>query len=193
METIIGTEIVKINGTEVRLGHTWHEVDVIKGIIDIENPDFFFEIGVHEGALSRELILYAKQKLTYVGIELNCSIIHPIVQPFYSLPRTILICGDCFSLDVIERIGNMLGKKIIYCDGGLKKEELKTYAPLLLVGDVLLSHDFSDGTRHGWGLPEEIRNEVSVEDIQFLEDDPTFEHLSGHDFEGTRIIGYKKL
>ena len=56
LEKIVGVEIIDANGDEIRLGHTFYEVEVLRDFILQENPDHFIEIGIHEGGLSYLLL-----------------------------------------------------------------------------------------------------------------------------------------
>lgn len=182
MEVIIGTEITDDG---LRLGHTWHEVEVLATIIKDMSPDYFVEIGIHEGVLSRELMSRKPDYVNYVGVEINCG----IIRVDYSRGR--LICGDCFSPEVMDAIDALPGRRIIYCDGGAKAKELLAYSTICRYGDMILAHDFDDGTRSGMGLPEKIAAEVHPSDIEFFE---SMDFISfGHNlFAHTRIIGFYK-
>lgn len=191
METIVGTEIVDGH----RLGHTWHEVCVLKAFINHFRPDVFAEIGVHEGVLSQILIPFVPKY--YIGVEINCQIVLPEVQNLYHerWETTNLVCGDCFEEDIIFNITHQKGIKMIYCDGGNKARELDVYHIFMNPGDIIMTHDFNDGTRWGHGLPEPVRNEVYQADIQSIEDRLDFERLDTqwpNAFRGTRIVAFRK-
>jgi hypothetical protein len=197
MEIILGTEIMKLeNGDELRLGHTWYEIAVLQNILTTERPNTFVEIGVHEGALIHTLINLALFR--YIGIEINCQIVRPQSKELFSLPGNYLFCEDCFSYPMLQYVGSLTGKKIVYCDGGLKKKELIWYAKVMKPRDIIMTHDYSDGKRFLYEIngqeeiPVNINAEVLPEDIKFLEDDPSFEKLN-YDFNGTRIIGFRML
>jgi hypothetical protein len=81
---------------------------------------------------------------------------------------------------------------LIYCDNGNKKEEIKVYYKLARFGDILLTHDFSDGKRRVRGIREYNYPEVTVKDIQFLEDNPELSvQVTGHSLGGAiaRCVG----
>lgn len=195
MEEIIGTEI--IHPEEIRLGHIWHEINVLNQVIFDYLPYTFIEIGVHEGGLAYCLIPITSTDYNppvyYIGIELNCGIVKPqVIELFGSAQSSVLLCKDCMS-DIPHIIAHCKpGIKLIYCDNGHKAEELKAYAPYCKSGDILMAHDFWDGVRQVRGVPEP-HPEVLPADIEFLENDPTFERLPEELFKETRIIGFRKL
>lgn len=188
-EKIIGTEVTD---DDLRLGHTWYEVEYLKSFIREHRPDHLIEIGTHEGALSRELIKTFAPNIHFITIEIDCGIVRPEVIPYFNFHnRAELWCCDCFDINTIGDISRLIGSKIIYCDGGHKAKELIAYAPTCRRGDYLLSHDFSDGNRKGKGLPDNIMAEVLPNDIKFLEDD--FNFLKIPENHETRIIGFERL
>src|SRR4030042_6405639 len=188
LEKIIGVEIIKTESDEIRLGHTWHEIETLEYFIVREKPSHFIEIGVHEGGLS--YILIPRMFCYYTGIEIDCKIIRPEVIDIYKkyIRYAILMCFDCFS-DVVYKCIKSLKNKIIYCDGGHKAQEIAYFKSLLLIGDIIMCHDFYDGTREVRGVPKEnISIEVTENDIQIYENDTAFERLPEDIFGETRII-----
>lgn len=185
LDVINGTEIYK----DIRLGHTWFEVGVLKSFL---SPYFynytFIEIGIHEGGLSALLI---NEFSKYIGVELNCNLIRPEVKALYNHPNYELICGDCFSDFVYQKLYD-LRSKIIYCDGGHKALEINHFAGTCTSGDILLSHDFWDGCRNVYTV-DNVVPEVTLNDIENLETNKYFKRLSENIFRNTRIIGWEKL
>lgn len=188
IENIIGTEVTEDG---LRLGHTWYEIDNWFALIEQYKPEHFVEIGVHEGAFSRLIISRFYQKLHYIGIEYNCAIVRPEVLLYYNPDyNSELWDGDCFSPEMKQQVKALVGKKIIYCDGGNKARELRVYSHYVNSGDLLFSHDYNDGKRSGYGLPEVIKAEVLPKDVKFLNESPKFTKLE--EIYGTRIIGYQR-
>ena len=96
MEDILGTEIYE----GMRLGHIWHEIAALDEIIQLIQPDWFVEVGIHEGGLT--YFLLSKYKFNYIGIEINCGIIKPKVKALINTQDNArLICADCFSSERI--------------------------------------------------------------------------------------------
>lgn len=192
LEEIIGVEIIQAGNDEIRLGHTFYEVDVLKSFIKKECPDWFVEIGVHEGGLSW-LLIPELPKVNYLGIELSCVYVRTQVINLYAgTPNADLLCRDVFDWDVIQRISK-LARKIIYCDGGNKVKELKTYKNACKSGDIIMAHDFSDGIREVRDVPDYfLHPEVYPADIKHLDEDEDFERLPEKPFVETRIVGWRK-
>lgn|SRR5574341_470 len=189
LEVIIGTEILE---DDIRLGHTFFEVEVLKTFIKQEMPDWFVEIGVHEGGLSW-LLIPIFPDMNYLGIELSCVYIRtPVINLYASTPNAELLCRDVFDWDVINRV-TKLSRKIIYCDGGNKVKELQTYKSACKSGDIIMAHDFSDGIREVRDVPDYfLHPEVYPADIQHLDKDEDFEKLPERIFKETRIVSWRK-
>ena len=188
LEPIAGTEI--LDG-DIRLGHTMFEYGVLKDFIFSHLPEWFVEIGVHEGGLSWLLIPLFFPVINYLGIELDCRIVRPQVKGLYD--RSIhaqLMCVDCFSQNTYDLV-QTLSNKIIYCDGGHKTKELIFYASACNSGDIIMAHDYYDEVRKVRDVPEP-RAEVTPDDAKFLDDNWNFARLPEHLFEETRIIGWMK-
>jgi len=193
LEKIIGVEIIKTGNDEIRLGHSWHEVRVLMKFIKEQRPKHFIEVGIHEGGLS--YLLVPKLLCYYTGIEIDCNIIRRDVIDIYEqyIHTAALICLDCFS-DVVYDIIKPLENKIIYCDGGHKAQEIAYFKSLLSAGDIIMCHDFYDGTREVRNVPKEnISIEVTANDIQLYEKDVEFRRLPEEIFNETRIIGWRKM
>ena len=195
LQKVIGTEIID----DIRLGHTWYEFWVLLILIDrfahiSRNIQTFVEVGVHEGGLSYMLIPRFPD-LNYIGIELDCALTRPKVKQIYEEnPQAELICSDCYSDLVANRL-RKLTHKIIYCDGGGKAKELQHFKALCHPGDILASHDYHDGSSIVVNVPPEhlpANPEVTPKDIIHMMEDKTFEPIAVP-FSGTRIVAWRKL
>jgi len=189
LEPITGTEIID----DIRLGHTFHEVNSLKRMIDVYKPAWFVEIGVHEGGLSYLLIPTLPEYVRYMGIEINCNLIRPQVRRLYAdYSNTRLLCDDAFAIvnDVAK-----LPNKVIYCDGGNKAKELIAFAPGCEFGDIIMAHDFSDGQKvvgvEKYGEIDFPKPEVLPKDIKFLHE--KFDRIEDKDILfGTRIVAFMR-
>ena len=191
LEAVLGTEIID----DIRLGHTRYEYGALEWFIYDEKPTFFIEVGVHEGGLAYLLLQnYLFSGISYIGIEIYCDLVQPEVAHIIDKRLSaVLWCVDCFSSRVVSLI-RVLPKKIIYCDGGNKPKELLHFKKLCYPGDIIMTHDFYDGTRVVRGVPlENMPIEVTTNDIAHMEKDKTFERLDEEIFKDTRIIGWRKL
>ena len=189
MKEIMGTEIYD----GMRLGHIWHELMRLHEIIRKEKPVWFVEVGIHEGGLTYNLL--QEFNFNYVGIEINCNIIKPKVRALVnSKDNASITCGDCFSNHTLAYIRALAGKKIVYCDGGNKAEELIAYAGTVVKGDLLMAHDYSDYQRNVIGFPDyatSVSPEVVPSDVVFLRSgySEVYEKL----LQNTRIFAVRKL
>ena len=194
LERIVGTEIVD----DIRLGHTWYEFGVLYKLINSQlisgNSKTFIEVGVHEGGLPH-LLLPEFPNLSYIGLEIVYGIvISKVMQMCVANKRAEFIWGDCYS-DAVADLLYSLTHKIIYCDGGGKANELKHFKTLCHPGDILLSHDYHDGSSAVVGVPSEHfprPPEVAPKDIVHMMEDETFECIAVP-FPGTRIVAWRKL
>lgn len=191
LEEIPGTNIIMTpKGEEIRLGHTWHEVDVLKKIIKTESHKNFIEIGVHEGGLSYLLMPYFRWH-NYVGIEIDLGIVQPAVKARYTLLDHDLVGVNCFEKVVLDRIAQF-PNKIIYCDGGNKVAELHAYKEVCRSGDLLLTHDYYDGVRVVTDVYDP-HAEVRPEDVADIDADTSFQLYDQQLLSTTRIQGWRKL
>lgn len=194
LERVMGTNIIHCDqDEEIRLGHTWYEIERWDEIIERYSPEWFIEIGTHEGGFSWLMIPQHRQ-VNYMGVELYSYLIRPPVLKLYEqhAPRTVLHIGDCFDLSL--KVGlSQLGRKIIYCDGGNKVQELHHFLSCLNPGDLLFSHDYWDGNRKVEEIPSgQVNCEVRPEDIADLDADPTLERYPESYLARTRLIGWRK-
>lgn len=187
LEPIIGVEIMN----DIRVGHTFYELEVLEKFIQDQKPAYFIEVGVHEGGMSYILIPKLPQ-IYYIGVELHCDLIRPIVKAVYEkVPFAQLLCMDCFSEIIHSYLGD-LKNKIIYCDGGAKAREIFHFKDTLRPGDIIMCHDFYDGKRKVRGVPREnISVEVTPNDTEIYDFDSQFERLPEEIFGETRIIGWR--
>jgi hypothetical protein len=187
LEPIVGTNIVD----DIRLGQTYTEVGVVAGLIKAVKPEWFVEIGVHEGGLSYLLIPMFSGKLNYFGVEIDLRLVRPAVMEIYAQHRQTLLQEDCFNSALIARISS-LPKKIIYCDGGNKVAELLTYKFACHPGDLILTHDYHDGVREVAEVPaEHVHPEVLPRDIQHMLVDDRFVPVDEEILKNTRIMAWR--
>jgi len=187
LEPVMGTEIVD----DIRLGHTWHEYEVLFKFIQEQPHLWFVEVGVHEGGLSYLMIPELKG-VNYLGIEIDCGIVRPEVKDVYTHHYNAeLLCENCFGGDVAIKVST-LSNKIIYCDGGNKVKELQHFKHFCRPGDIIMTHDFWDGDRKVKGV-EEVHPEVLLMDVVHMDVSDDFVRVDESIFKETRIIGWRKV
>jgi hypothetical protein len=186
LEPVMGTEIVD----DIRLGHTWHEYEVLYKFLTSQNHQWFVEIGVHEGGLSYLLIPEMSQ-MNYLGVELDCGIVRPEVKARYEEhSHAELLCANCFGTNVEIKVST-LSRKIIYCDGGNKVKELQHFKHFCRPGDIIMAHDYHDGNRVIKGV-DEVHPEVLPMDVIHLDVSDDFTRIDESVFKETRIVAWRK-
>lgn len=136
------------------LVHTWHEVGHLLRIIRQYGIDLVVEIGMLHGGLSQiflEQVAYCPS-LRYLGIEINAANLDARVKQLASRmsDRVQLLEVDALSAVAKQVVSLQLlcaRRAFVYCDGGDKAKEARTYWPLIQPGDLLGLHDYSDDPR----------------------------------------------
>lgn len=130
--------------------HSWAELFFIEQILDKYHFDSLIETGTYEGGLSLFLGVHAlRMNAKAVTFDIKPEPLN-VRQGFYGKLKPLLPLEfhqlDCCSDEAVEIIKHYisLGRTLIYCDGGEKPKEFNLYAPLLKVGDVIMSHDRGD-------------------------------------------------
>jgi cephalosporin hydroxylase len=120
----------------------WPQVGALFNAIDEFNIDLVVELGVYMGGLSE--LLYLRQIRTsgfrYIGFDnapaqVNKRLLNEL--PF--------VWGDVFSEEIKNRVVSEISHSahaLVYCDDGNKPREMRTYAPLVRQGDLILVHDY---------------------------------------------------
>lgn len=123
--------------------HAFAMYDTIDKILD-ENKQIkgIIEIGTGSGSLSIFLGLEcyerAFQPLLTFDIEKR------ILPLLFELLDIQFINQDCFSKESIKIIKSYLNSPILFiCDGGNKKKEFNTFAPMLSKGSIIVAHDWT--------------------------------------------------
>jgi len=133
----------------------------------------------------------------YLGIEIDETIVDNRIKELVESNGGKIIYADCMSDNVYKEIERFVngGRTIIYCDNGNKAEEIKHFYPILKKDDILLTHDFTDGTRNVRGLSYHYYNlrEVTEDDIRDLDNNKELQRLPEEIFKETRNIGWIRL
>lgn len=125
----------------------------LSAMIDDEQPSNVIEIGTSIGGLACLLGLHCKQ----IGASFNTFDIKPPYPNYLEYMRQFganFVFEDVFGPPGNSLIRSILsgpGKTILLCDGGDKKREVREFAPLLKVGDIIGAHDYqTDPAYWGW-------------------------------------------
>lgn len=149
------------------------QVLTIFSLIETLHIETFIELGVWAGGLADLLIRRAEvvkevpgptwpymefikrqTEMVYYGFDLvdqiDSRLKHYLRPPSHwnqDYPR--LTIGDVFDLPIMTTVSRRIrarpGAAFIYCDDGDKPREMRTYAPILRVGDYMMSHDVPSG------------------------------------------------
>ena len=119
----------------------------------------FFEIGTALGNTSVYFKLFCVNKgadfYTYDFAKKNQRSNTPI-------QKYINLADNYYMVDVFKEAQQICstiarkGKSIVFCDGGDKPHELRTFAPALKVGDIIACHDYGRAIKDEW-IKEDIK------------------------------------
>lgn len=167
---------------DVPIAQTWLQVAKICSFIDHRKIAMFVELGIWKGGFSALLMLrsYYVTAFCYVGVENNITSIDPRVLDYADTnPNFTIILDDIFSQEtqdkIARHIGMAQGPAFVYCDGGNKPLELKTYAPLIRTGDYIACHDYP--------------GEVQDKHLEFLNNDPDFIEIEPDTWRSAKGMG----
>jgi cephalosporin hydroxylase len=131
--------------------HWWHEVGILFNILDAHEIGLFVEIGVLDGGLAAMMLARADylDGFDYLGFDNHHGKWNTRLTEKAGIK---LFRGDAMSSQTQERVANKIRRcehrAMVYCDGGNKALEAKTYWPYLRRGDLLGVHDFSDDEKN---------------------------------------------
>lgn len=130
---------------------TWHDVGAIVHVIQAARVTCVVEIGVDQGGLAALLLAYrqyAQQQYSippltnYFGVDINLETVsRSVLDPH----RAHFLEADAWASSTVDRVRAEIAghsRALIFCDGGDKPKDLRTYAPILRPGDVLMAHDY---------------------------------------------------
>jgi len=154
----------------------------------------FAEIGAHVGGLASAVLFRNHfHPFRYVGFEVDGTHLDDNV-----VEHCLIHVQDVF--EDVNRIWRLAKSQrtFLYCDGGNKIKEMRTFAPFLEPGDIIACHDYYDGQEvvglDGFGVSDACGcvPEVWESSLKFLFEDDTFLNLPGYLLDGTRIMGFMK-
>lgn len=132
---------------------TWHDIGAIVHVIQAARVTVVIEIGVDQGGLAALLLAYrqyAQQQYSippltnYFGVDINLETVsRSVLDPH----RAHFLQADAWAPATVDRVRAEIAghsRALIFCDGGDKPKDLRTYAPILRSGDVLMAHDYQN-------------------------------------------------
>ena len=169
-------ETFQIEPFGVHVAHTWLEVGTVLDSINRLSIRRFVEIGVYKGGLCALLVHTTKHvpNLEYLGVEIDSQIVEPTVRKLFDpLASAFLWFRDAHvdtTIDEVRRwIKQKPGPALIYCDGGNKPTEFKSYAPILRKGDYIAAHDWDyGGYQRAEIRPSDVEPVAEKQGLRFL-------------------------
>lgn len=141
------TNSVHVKPFGIPTAQTWNQLGSLFDDLNRMEITTFFELGAYMGGLS-DLMIYRQSVINgfkFLGVQLDAQEINIRLRG-----TPYIMVGDVFSQEVIKRISGMIaessGAVMVYCDNGNKPLELRTYAPILRVGDYIRAHDYPGET-----------------------------------------------
>ena len=127
----------------VRVQHSPNELEYLLGFLQRENPKTIVEIGTARGGLSIILGTWAlKNDAKVITVDIKKTVRHRFHGSLLEILGIELITGDAWKPQTVTQIQEKLVPPVfIYCDGGNKVIDFRTYAPLLVEGDTIAAHD----------------------------------------------------
>jgi len=123
---------------------TWYDLFFLNEILTHEAFDFIIEIGAYRGGLTVFFGMHAAAQ----GSQVVTFDLRPEPNgPPWTIHRDLLPITYCqrdvFDGEVLESIEEIIDENrvLLYCDGGDKPREFKTFAPMLRGNDVIMAHD----------------------------------------------------
>lgn len=152
------------------LQQTWSDLYVFERVLRDEKPDLIIELGTASGATAT--FFNTLGKVYTVDIR----------EPHIPLHKDITFEKlNLYNEETIKKIKKMIsesGKVFLFCDGGDKTTEFKTYAPSLKKGDIIYVHDY--------GV------EIHKEDVELLVKALKLKEIKPQKTEYTLLKGWKK-
>lgn len=150
---------------------TWYDIGAIVHVIQAARVTVVIEIGVDQGGLAALLLAYRQYAqpqydipalTNYFGVDINLDTVsRSVLDPH----RAHFLEADAWAPATIARVQAEIAghqRALIFCDGGDKPRDLRTYAPILRPGDVLMAHDYHNeyGDDALVGLPADLERQT---------------------------------
>ena len=129
----------------------WHSpmaLWCLENVLDVLRPSRIVELGTGYGGVTAYLGMWASVNGAHVlSIDAADTVPGELARTLKRLP-VCLEHRDIFAADTVEFLRLMIdddaaGDILLYCDGGNKARELKTFAPFVRPGSVIGCHDWA--------------------------------------------------
>lgn len=138
---------ITANPFGIGIAQNWAQIGSIFEDLNRFKITLFVELGVFLGGFSDLMLLRMNfvPGFDYLGTQLDYE---QVAKRLSGNPR--IIQGNHWDEPIVSRIQNLIntnvGTAMVYCDGGDKPREIRTYTPMLRVGDYIRAHDYPGET-----------------------------------------------
>jgi len=155
-------------------------LDFYERLLTLFSPTRFYELGCWNGGLSAFMADHGCQA---VAVDTDDA------PAIHNYPGVVFLRWDYMAAagELAGMIAREPGRIIVLCDGGggpgAKYEQAKIYAPLLRIGDILLTHDYHEVEESGGSTPEKLNAlliPLGYEVLTVDKHDPLKIHTSVH-------------
>lgn len=134
---------LETNPWGVPVAQSWTQVGLLFTLINEFNLAGVIEIGLFRGGLA-DMLMRRRERFTdfqYLGFQKDGEELDGHVRGHPGV-----IVADCFAEESLGQIRKFIASALrpilVYCDGGNKPKEMRTYAPMLRPNDYLVAHDY---------------------------------------------------
>lgn len=168
----------------ITASQTWEQLTAYLRAVHELDVKLFVELGIHKGGLAALMIARTHWvDFRYLGIEIAPRHIDERVIKRDGGPVRIWY-GDCLGEAIKKQVSDAIhdtqGVVFVLCDNGNKPAEMKTYAPLLRLGDYIAAHDYP--------------LEITDKDLRAMDNSPDFEQVNPDRWRyGVHVPLYKRV
>lgn len=132
---------------------TWYDVGAIVHTIQAARVEIVVEIGVEQGGLAALLLAACYFAMPHYGIPplrqyFGVDIaLHTLADSVHERYPDRFLEADAWDAATVARVAQEIApynRALIFCDGGDKPKDLRTYAAIARPGDLLLAHDYGN-------------------------------------------------
>lgn len=127
------------------MAQAWNDVALWEEFLNRNVLRSIVELGTFRGGMSIFLAMQAAARgARFVTMDSNLGQVENLL--FLEALGSAVIEMDLFAESSLETVTNILeelpGPRLLFCDNGNKREEVRRFAPLLAEGDFLAVHDW---------------------------------------------------